>query len=1106
MRSFWKPHTQYRAHHSQTRVCARLIGLSYAQLRERREFGRRGGFGEVARCVLSGDHVCGVLGECTCYGGIDRVFDLYLDVLLPLISPRAMRTCFYQSGLAGMNPRPDPETTRCLRHHNRGPACFALSTPPKTIHATRLALHLYPPTKPGAMTPNNDEDNDQMAQDIPTTASFDSEWDATDITHLQPGHLARSKPVRAWERKPASPFTKQRLRVGKVWRRAFPVGRAAGPSNATEQAEERTIKRIRAGQSTQSPLKIVKRLCLGPNDGVGLQWDKIGSPTKRIVTRSAVTSELVALSDEEDEDFGADFADEEEDVEGTVVEILDEDGRVLQIDVEEAQEDEDWQDEDAQDTEDADAEERLADATAQSEEINEFLLQTPRDDITGGCGNPASIDSDRQIATQEVDDAAKPQTQNKALFDDRRPVSESISLPDGFVSPVRRKRPVSRRTSTQAADNNRRRTLPKTFAPMLSEEVVAKSEQMGKDVQPKDESGEADVSESVITTEQLVEAEYDSNLKEETAEAALSPSDNDEWEDVAEEETLATSGSLQDIDEDTQMEEGPLSPTASGSSQHNDLPIRRSPRRKSSSPLKQRSFQAFVDAAPHLVAFSPVRGRPVDEEPSANPLAESPYMLERSVSAPPEEPQMSPRRSAKPRVSDDTALLQAFLNRAAQNKSTRRLSASKRESLSNRRDSDTVRQALASPAKPEILALATLDPNSPSPKKSMAVLEDSKLAENDTAMVSSPKSGSGDAEISQERTTRRSHRDKRRVERAVPLAHTRISLRGNTDPVVLRRSEAQELATTTRANTRKNKGGSVMPTLRLTKLIVEEAPIEQTQEIEEDTSEKVARPGVRNVKWDETLAYYQEAAPEPEVQLFELGDSNTAPKLQSKSSLVDAEPESDEAVPAPVPAAETPSKPKLRKLRAPRTASASGKTPTSVLSDEPVDAAPPALKQKQPKRSRLATPAKAQDAPSVSPPDVAQAAPSEGTSTTRSKAVPRKKATSRLPAPAPVSAPNDTSGLISSPPKKKAVPVSLPTKSAVPKLDFQTKLSAPTKSVSNSSDVPAGLTSPAKRAGKPVVFGKVPAGPVFGSKPEESDERKVPGLSSPAKKRTRRAL
>ena len=76
---------------------------------------------------------------------------------------------------------------------------------------------------------------------------------------------------------------------------------------------------------------------------------------------------------------------------------------------------------------------------------------------------------------------------------------------------------------------------------------------------------------------------------------------------------------------------------------------------------------------------------------------------------------MSPHKPSRPRVSDDTALLQAFLNRAAEGKNSRRISATKRESITNRRDSDAVRQALASPAKAEVLA--DLDPNSPSPRK-----------------------------------------------------------------------------------------------------------------------------------------------------------------------------------------------------------------------------------------------------------------------------------------------------------------------------------------------------------------------------------------------------
>ena len=599
-------------------------------------------------------------------------------------------------------------------------------------------------------------------------------------------------------------------------------------------------------------------------------------------------------------------------------------------------------------------------------------------------------------------------------------------------------------------------------------------------------------------------------------------SNEDEWEDVQEEpENTTTEGAEVSGDQDT--EQRTFSPVARSPSQQLDLPLRRSPRRKSSSPTKQRSFQTFMDPTDHLVAFSPVKTdvlgscevKPqalMDGDDIMQDLAEeSPVMLERSVSAPPEEPRMSPRRSAKPRVSDDTALLQAFLNRAAENKSSRRLSATKRESLSNRRDSDTVRQALASPAKPEILG--ALDPNSPSPKKSLAVLEDVKPTKSEEPAISSPSQSSGDTENNQVRTTRRSHRDKRRVERAAPLGHTKISLRGNTDPVVLKRSEAQELATTTRANTRKNKLGAVMPTLRLTKLIVEKPPIEASPGDEaEDTGAPLAQPGVRRVKWDETLAYYQEAPKEPEVQLFELGDSNTAPKLQNPRPDLVEEDGSDEALPGPPPAAETPSKPKVRKLRAPRTASNTGKPQSaSSMSEEPAVPTPSALKPKQSRRSKIATPGKALDAPSLSPADTTTTQSVDTTAaSTRPKAIPRKKAVSRLPAPAPVSLPtlnHEGSSLIASPPKKKSTSGVLPTKGPAAKLDFGTKLSAPSKPADNAATGPPGLMSPAKRGGRNVLFGNVPAGPVFGAaKTEPSEDRKPLGLSSPAKKRTRRAV
>lgn len=968
--------------------------------------------------------------------------------------------------------------------------------------------------------------SDDMAQDI-SNDSFDPDWNATDIANLQPGHLARSKPVRGWERKPASPFTKQRLRVGKVWRRALPAGRAA-LSNATAHPEEPTTKRLRAGQGTQSPVKIVKRLCLGANAGVGLQWDKIGSPTKRIVTRSTAADDLIALPDEDEEDVVSDFG--EEDIEGTVVEILDEDGKVLQLDANHAQDDEDWSDEDAPDDNpdeqfddtmmhlgETTAHETQTQAPAAVKEIcdNDSETTTPAGQVLEAQSeNPQNLHNIVEIASK-----------TEKLLDPPALQMETTALPEGFVSPVRRRRPAGRRLSTQAAGMDRRRTLPRTFAPNMSVDTPAQPVQEHVQILEEHEGLGRDDDNIAATTEQPTEAEEQHGLEDQSAEvlsiAKSSSADDDAWEDLPEENEEGSSTSTAVLEDASSVDKGvvqePPAAAAQSPSQQLELPLRRSPRRKSSSPFKQRSFQTFVDAAPHLVAFSPIKGRTYhnnsdvqqdEDETMHESFDGSPLMLERSVSAPPEEPQMPPRRSAKPRVSDDTALLQAFLNRAAESKSTRRMSATKRESLSNRRDSDTVRQALASPAKPEILG--NLDPNSPSPKKSAVVCEDQKVAQDENILISSPDQGSEGAENTQERTTRRSHRDKRRVERAAPLAHTRISLRGNTDPVVLKRSEAQELATTTRANTRKNKGGSIMPTLRLTKLIVEKPPIEASPGVEaEDAYTKPARPGRRTVQWDETLAYFQEAPSEPEVQLFELGDSNTAPKLQGQPPVIASEPDSDEAVPAPPPAAETPSKPKVRKLRAPRTASSTSRAAAApALFEEPAAPTPATLKQKQPRRSKLATPAKGQDAASLLPADVSAAPVADtATSASRPKAVPRKKAASRLPAPAPIPAStNESASLIASPPKKKSSAGGLSTKGPAPKLDFQTKLSASSKPADQAPEAPPGLMSPAKRAGRNVQFGSVPPGPVFGVKPGDAEERKAPGLSSPAKKRTRRAV
>lgn len=48
--------TKYRTHHSQAWVLSCGIGFADAQLRKRREFGRRDGLGKVPRSVFSRDH------------------------------------------------------------------------------------------------------------------------------------------------------------------------------------------------------------------------------------------------------------------------------------------------------------------------------------------------------------------------------------------------------------------------------------------------------------------------------------------------------------------------------------------------------------------------------------------------------------------------------------------------------------------------------------------------------------------------------------------------------------------------------------------------------------------------------------------------------------------------------------------------------------------------------------------------------------------------------------------------------------------------------------------------------------------------------------------
>lgn len=205
---------------------------------------------------------------------------------------------------------------------------------------------------------------------------------------------------------------------------------------------------------------------------------------------------------------------------------------------------------------------------------------------------------------------------------------------------------------------------------------------------------------------------------------------------------------------------------------------------------------------------------------------------------------------------EDTALLKDFLSRAAASKASKAANINRRESLSHRRDSDIIKQALASPRK----ALEAKDPNTSSPLKpsvSIDIASPEKTVEavddEDTARLDAPRP-----------PARRSSRS--RQTRIPPPANTaantpgRITIRMPGDALAFQKTEAQELAAMTKSNTRRNKGKSVPVSARLKYLKamqMAQANADSINSIVID-EEGEASLSKKGVTWDEQLEYTQD--------------------------------------------------------------------------------------------------------------------------------------------------------------------------------------------------------------------------------------------------------
>ncbi|KAF2830878.1 hypothetical protein CC86DRAFT_168403 [Ophiobolus disseminans] len=285
------------------------------------------------------------------------------------------------------------------------------------------------------------------------------------------------------------------------------------------------------------------------------------------------------------------------------------------------------------------------------------------------------------------------------------------------------------------------------------------------------------------------------------------------------------------------------------------------------------------------LSFTPAKA------PSAEPTPQK-------LQSPPIFPvQSSPDATMSIALDDDTALLKDFLNRAAASKAEKAaVITHRRESLQNRRDSDVIRHALASPRK----VLEEKDPNSPSKHDNELTLDLSQtltLNMGLNALTSPSPDQADDEDTAEERSLRGSRRSSRAKKSRlpapasaapIPTQASKIAIRraDGTEHVVLKKSDAQELSALTRNNTRKNKQGAFGVTVRLMKLAMDAASLAP---LDDSTKEPIVG---KNIRWDEQLAYYQEnpetvAEAESLATPDELGmpDPVSTPSAKPKSKL-----------------------------------------------------------------------------------------------------------------------------------------------------------------------------------------------------------------------------
>lgn len=237
---------------------------------------------------------------------------------------------------------------------------------------------------------------------------------------------------------------------------------------------------------------------------------------------------------------------------------------------------------------------------------------------------------------------------------------------------------------------------------------------------------------------------------------------------------------------------------------------------------------------------------------------------------------------SKPRFSDNTNLLMDFLSRAQAKKAAKDDQSNVSARMISSRLSPRAALADITVSPPQPSELANRPGTSPL-KQRLEGLDDhdddEEEEEEDGAEVDDGDEGDEcdeklEGAAIETGSCRRSTRT--RFSRPAKTASmTRIPVRraDGTEPIVLQRSEAQELAIVTRANTRRNKGQAKPPKLTLKRLPAGDA--------EEATiaPRRAERDKVRAVGWDKKLVYYMDPSESQE------GEEEKRPRVRRLRKL-----------------------------------------------------------------------------------------------------------------------------------------------------------------------------------------------------------------------------